>query len=130
MIADTTFLIDLMRRDPSAIEKAKNLEEQGVAILVSSPTTFELFVGASMSRKREEEKSKIISTVGSLPQLALDYESARAGGEIFVMKMRAGSMVDAIDAMLAGLSKIHKEAIITRNIRHFLDIEDVRTEGY
>jgi tRNA(fMet)-specific endonuclease VapC len=82
MIADTTFLIDLMSSEVSAVKKANKLEDNGVEILVAAPAIFELYVGASKSKKSEEERTKIVSVVASLPQLPLDYEAAKAAGEI------------------------------------------------
>lgn len=130
MIADSTFLIDLMSDEPSAVSKARRIEENGDAIFLAAPAVFELYVGASLSRKPEEERTKINSIVASLPQLPLDYASARAAGEIFAYKMRAGRTIDPEDAMLAGISKVHGEPIITRNVKHFENIEDVRIESY
>src|SRR2546426_7976383 len=71
-----------MIRDQKAVKKADELEESGVTISVSSPTIFEMFAGIALSRKAEEEKSKISTILSSLPQLVLDSPSASAGGLI------------------------------------------------
>jgi tRNA(fMet)-specific endonuclease VapC len=130
MLADTTFLIDLMVHKAPAVDKAKELEEKGITILVGAPSIFELYVGAAQSKKSEEERLKIVSTVASLPQLTLDYESAKAAGEIFVNKTRAGATIDAEDAMLAGIARVQGQPIITRNVRHFSKIDGVVVESY
>lgn len=83
-----------------------------------------------MSKKTEEEKIKIISVLASLPQLPLDFQSACVGGFIYGEKIKAGSNVDPEDAMLAGIAKVHGEAIITRNVKHFAGIEGVTVECY
>ena len=130
MIADTTFLIDILTDEPSAVAKANELEVGGIAVSVGAPTVFELYVGASRSRRSVEEKAKITSIVASLPQLPLDYESAKAAGEIYAGKVRAGSTIDTEDAMLAGISRVHREPILTRNVKHFSNIEGVSAETY
>jgi tRNA(fMet)-specific endonuclease VapC len=130
LIADTSFLIDIMMKEPAALDKAKKVEESGSTISVGAPSIFELFAGVALSRKSEEEKSKIMSTIASLPQLPLDFPSARAGGQIYGRKIKAGSTVDPEDAMLAGIAKLRSEAIITRNVKHFTDIEGVNVETY
>ena len=61
MIADTSFVVDIMAKDPAAIGKARQLEREDVTIAVGSPTVFELFAGVALSRKAEEEKSKIMT---------------------------------------------------------------------
>jgi tRNA(fMet)-specific endonuclease VapC len=130
MIADTTFLIDLLTDEAAAATKAIELEEKGNAIIVGAPSIFELYVGAMRSGKPDQEKSKIVSIIASLPQAALEFESAKVGGEIYVAKVRAGSMMDPEDAMLAGISKVRGEPIITRNEKHFRNIEGVAVESY
>jgi tRNA(fMet)-specific endonuclease VapC len=130
LLADTTFLIDLLQNQIEAVEKAKRLEEMGIAIEVSSPSIFELYVGISLSKKAQNERSRIISIVESLPQLPLDLESAKAGGAIYGEKLKAGSMIDPEDAMIAGISKVHGESIITRNTKHFSNIDGVKIETY
>ncbi len=119
-----------MLKDPAALDKAKDVEKKGSTISVGAPSIFELFAGVALTKKSDEEKSKIMSTVASLPQLPLDFQSAREGGQIYGRKAKAGSKVDPEDAMLAGIAKIRGEAIITRNVKHFTDIEGITVETY
>jgi tRNA(fMet)-specific endonuclease VapC len=130
LLADTTFLIDLMERRPEAIEKARELEKKSVAIQVSSPSIFELYVGLSLSKRAIEEKSKIVSVVETLPQLPLDIEAARVAGTIYAEKRKAGLTIDPEDAITAGVAKVNGETILTRNTKHFSNIEGVKTESY
>lgn len=101
----------------------------GLAISVGSPTVFELYVGVGLSRKLEEEKFKITSIVMALPHLPLDSESASAAGLIYSGKIR-GTGIDPVDAMIAGIVKVHSETVITRNIKHFSGIDGVTVEPY
>jgi tRNA(fMet)-specific endonuclease VapC len=130
LIADTSFLIDIMMKDPAALDKARDVEKSGSTVSVGAPSIFELFAGVALTRRSDEEKSKIMSTVASLPQLPLDFQSARAGGRIYGRKAKAGSKIDPEDAMLAGIAHIRGEPIITRNVKHFTDIEGVKVETY
>ena len=130
MIADTTFIIDLLIRDQKAVKKADELEESGLTISVSSPTIFELFAGIALSRKAEEEKSKISTILSSLPQLVLDSPSASAGGLIHGEKIRTGQSIDPEDAMIAGIARVNSEKVLTRNTRHYSGIEGVTVENY
>ena len=80
MIADTTFLIDLMICDEAAVEKARDIESKSVPLAVMAPSVFELYGGLSLSGKAEEEKTNIMGVLESLPFLPLDSESAKEGG--------------------------------------------------
>ena len=130
MIADTSFLIDIMARDPAALRKARELEETGTTILVGSPSVFELFSGVALSRKPDEEKRKITTVLSSLPQLSLDSPSASAGGMIYGERSKAGQTIDAEDAMIAGIARVNQEKVLTRNTKHFSRIEGVTIETY
>src|SRR6266571_4692812 len=103
-----------MAKDLAAIGKARQLEREDETITVGSPTVFELFAGVALSRKAEEEKSKIMTILSSLPQLALDFPSAREGGTIYGEKIKTGRAIDPEDAMLAGIAKAKAERVSTR----------------
>ena len=117
-------------KDKAAIDKAREVELKGSTISVGAPSIFELFAGVALSRKSEEEKDRIMFTIAALPQIPLDFQSARTGGLIYGRKAKAGSMVDPEDAMLAGIAKTRGEAILTRNVKHFTGIEGVNVETY
>lgn len=130
MLADTSFLIDIMVGDEAAIDKAKEIEAKGTPLVVSAPTIFELYVGLSLSSKVKEEKVRILSVIESLPFLALDAESSKEGGLIYGDKKRMGSTIDPEDAMVAGIARVHGEKVLTRNVKHFQGIEGVDVESY
>lgn len=98
--------------------------------MVGAATIFELYVGVSLSKKAEQEREKIHSVVNSLAQLPLDYESASAAGTIYGEKIKTDSRIDPEDAMLAGISRVHRQSIITRNVKHFSNIDGVSVETY
>lgn len=80
-----------MSNETSAVQKAKELEKDGIAIVVGSPSIFELFVGLTLSKKPIEEKKKITLVLASCAQLPLENDSVSAAGTIYGEKMRSGS---------------------------------------
>jgi predicted nucleic acid-binding protein len=130
LLADTSFLIDLMVGDKAAVEKAREIEAKGTPLIVSAPTVFELYVGIFLSRKAEEGKARVMVVLESLPFLPLDVESSKAGSRIYGEKKRMGSTVDPEDAMVAGIARVHGEKVLTRNLKHFQGIEGVNVESY
>lgn len=130
MLADTSFIIDLMTGDRGAISKAEEIESKSISLLISAPTIFELYVGISLSSRPEEEKDKILAVLESLPFLPLDYHSSRAGGRIYGDRKLKGYLIDPEDAMIAGIARVHGKKILTRNLKHFQGIEGVTPESY
>ncbi len=130
MIADTSFLIDIMKSDIRVIEKAEEIEKKGITIAVTSISIFELFVGVALSVKKDQERKKINQILNGLSIISFDEDSAREAGKIYAQKRKNGSTIEIEDSMIAGICSRRKEILITRNIKHFSDIEGLRIESY
>ena len=130
MIADTSFLIDIMKSDKEAIKKAEEIEKNGNTIAVTSISIFELFVGVTLSIKQDRERYKINRILKGLPIISFDEDSAIEAGKIFAQKRKNGMLIDPEDSMIAGICSRRNEILITRNIKHFNDIESLRIESY
>lgn len=130
MLADTSFLIDLMRGDRSAIETAARLADDSSAVMVGTPTVFELYVGVSLAVRSLEERQKVLDALGSLTQLPLDSPSAKRAGSIYAQRTSEGARIDAEDAMIAGIALENSQSLLTRNVKHFLGIPGLNVEGY
>jgi tRNA(fMet)-specific endonuclease VapC len=130
LLADTAFLIDVMKGEEKALAKAKEFEAASTPIIVGAPTIFELYVGVGLSVKSAEEKEKVLEVLKSLTQLPLDQQSATRGGLIYAQRSREGVEMDPEDAMLAGIAVENHETVLTRNKKHFLGISDLKLESY
>ena len=130
LLADTSFVIDLMLNDKGALMRAKELANDSISVVVGTPTLFELYVGVGLSGKAEAEKEKIQDTIGSLTQVPLDASSARRAGLVYASKAREGIRIDTEDAMLAGIALENDQPILTRNKKHFSGIPGLRVEEY
>jgi predicted nucleic acid-binding protein len=130
LLADTTFLIDLMKADGKALAKAKELEAVSVPVLVGTPSIFELYVGVGLSVRTAEEKEKVLDVLKSLTHLPLDQQAATKAGLIYAQRSREGVEMDPEDAMLAGIAVENHETLLTRNRKHFSGIADLKLEAY
>ena len=130
MIADTSFLIDIMKYDKDAIKKAEEIEKKGNTIAVTSITIFELFIGVSLSIKQDQDRNKINRILNGLSIISFDEDSAREAGKIYAQKRKNGAAIEPEDSMIAGICSRRNEILITRNIKHFSDIEGLRVESY
>jgi predicted nucleic acid-binding protein len=130
LLADTTFVIDIMKHDAGAIQTAKELSEASISILVGTPTIFELYVGVGLSVRSGEEREKVLGVLKSLPTLSLDGASASKAGTIYAQRIREGAKIDPEDAMLAGISIQNNEPLLTRNRKDFTGISDLKLKFY
>jgi predicted nucleic acid-binding protein len=129
-LADTSFIIDVMKKDTSAVRKAEQLSETSISILVGTPTIFELYVGVGLSVRSAEEREKVLGILRSLPHLSLDAASASKAGMIYAQRVKEKTKIDPEDAMLAGIAIQNNEPLLTRNRKDFAGIPELKVESY
>jgi predicted nucleic acid-binding protein len=119
-----------MTGESNAVARAKSLSEASVPLLVGTPSVFELYVGVGLSSKSSEEKRKVEEALESLAQLPLDQGAARRAGMIYAQRRREGKRIEPEDAMIAGIAVENGQPVLTRNIRDFSGIPDLKVESY
>jgi tRNA(fMet)-specific endonuclease VapC len=130
MIADSCFIIDLIREEEHALTKLAVIKREHQSQYLTSPTVMELAVGVELAALPREESKKVDDILSGFQVIPLDVSSAwRAGIEIGRLR-RAGHIVDPIDAQIAGIALQNDETIITRNMKHFQFFEGLKVESY
>ena len=130
MLLDTSFLIDLMQENEEAKAKAEELTAGSVALMVGTPTMFELYLGVGLAIKSAEEREKVLEALRSLTQVHLDGASATRAGAVYAQRTKEGTSIDAEDAMIAGIAIENQQAVLTRNVKHFAGIAGLKVEQY
>lgn len=130
MILDTTFAIDLLRKNKKAVSKAEELVERDETPIVPTPVFFELFEGVVRSDAPMRERRKVEQFGRSYGRIAFGYEEAQAGGEFLGELLLKGEPVGIIDSMIAGIAILHNEKILTRNPEDFEKIPGIEIETY
>ena len=130
IIADSSFIIDLMRKKEDALAKLKEISRDGIAQYITTPSVMEIAVGVSLADLPEKERERIDEILGTFQVLTLDTIAAwRAGLELGRLQ-RKGSIIDPIDAQIAGIALQHNEPVVTRNTKHFSHFKDLQVESY
>lgn len=118
MIADTDVLIDFLRgHEPVADRIALELRH-GLATTVI--TAFELWAGAVGSSRRERAVKTLLE---ALTLVSLDSVSARRSADLRHSLSAMGRTIGMADALIAGICIEQRAILLTRNNRHFKDIE-------
>ncbi|MBS3149379.1 PIN domain-containing protein [Candidatus Woesearchaeota archaeon] len=129
MILDTTFIIDLLNNDPSAVDKAKYLEKANLPVFTTAVTVFEIWQGTS-DIKSKQKLDNINTLLESLGLLDLDLESAKIGGKLHSELYAQGNPIQPEDSMIAGICIKNNKKLLTRNIKHFSKIKKLQIETY
>ncbi|WP_255192438.1 PIN domain-containing protein [Natronobeatus ordinarius] len=118
MIADTSFLIDLLKDDADAHEKLRELEGRNEPIKIPAMAVLELGIGIGAALS-DEEKRAVRAILEPHPIVPMDHRIAmRAGvriGEVdaSTMKKRKG------DAAIGATADLEGEPVLTRNVDDF-----------
>lgn len=129
---DTTFIIDLLRGDRGATEKAEELDEAGGAA-TTAVNLFEITYGLYRSRHidrqlRMSEVERLFSRMDIFP---LDAGAAFEAGKILGALSREGQIIDVLDGMIGAIALVNGcDTIVTRNLDHFNRIPDLNVETY
>jgi len=126
MIADTSFVIDLLRKDEKAVEKAEKLEKNNRAYSLSSPTVYELWVG--VARSNSDQKEEILDIISSQIIYGLDQKSSLEAGKIQKELIENGERIGHMDALIAGIAKKNTGTVLTDNTEEFDRVEGLETK--
>ena len=129
MILDTSFIIDLMRNDQESIKKIAGLKKTSTNLMSTTLSVFEIWQGIE-DLESEEKKDKIVKFLSSIGFLTLDVASAKKAGTIYAKLRRNGIDIGAVDSLIGAIALLHNQTILTRNVKHFNRIEDLKVESY
>lgn len=130
MIADSYFIIDLIRESPSALKKLEEIQKSRQLQFITAPTVMELAVGVELAALPEDEQRRVDEILAGFQILPLDSNAAwRAGIEIGRLR-RSGKVIDPIDGQIAGIALRHDEVVVTRNTKHFQYIKGLNVQSY
>jgi predicted nucleic acid-binding protein len=134
-IFDTTFLIDLVKGDKGAVQKAKEIDEQGTFKAISVVTVHEYLRGIYylFSHDKELLKSKIEKAESELIRFEIlphNYEVAKTAAEIDAQLARNGQTISFSDTIIAATAIHYKLTLVTRNTEHFSRITNLQIETY
>ena len=127
---DTTFLIDFLKNDKSAIDKALELKDE--EIFTTSTNVFEVLLGIYRKKAKQQiELENFKKLIGNFDILHFDTKSSFIASKIIADLISEGREINAMDCMVAGtmLSK-NCHDIVTRNKEHFQRIKGIGVEVY
>ncbi|RLI42485.1 hypothetical protein DRO59_04005 [Candidatus Bathyarchaeota archaeon] len=128
---DTTFLIDLFRKKPNAMDTLKRFIERHQMLSVTVITIAELYHGAYKSKKVDAEISKIKEIIKRFLVFEMDIDSAEKYGKIRAFLEKKGMKVADRDIFIGAISTAHGETtIITRNKEDFEKMPGIKVISY
>ena len=127
---DTSFIIALMRGDPSALVKLEEYTASNTRLTTTPITACELIKGAYKSVRREYELQKVKKTLSFLELLDFSMDASVCYGRLTASEGLRGAPIGDLDAMIAGIAITHGESIITSNRKHFERVEGLHIDRW
>lgn len=129
---DTTFLIDLLRGDGSAIRKAEEIDETGGAA-ITAVNVFEITYGIYRSRLLDHERrlSEVERLFSRMDLFSLDARAAIEAGKILGALSREGKIINVLNGMIGAIALVNGcDTLVTRNVKDFNRIPNLNVETY
>lgn len=130
MILDTTFLVDLVRGDPGARALLEAAEEGSEAVRLPAPAVAKLWEAVERSRHPPRNLDRLEAALADAAVVAFEARHAARAGRILGRLAREGHPMDPFDAMVAAVAVESDETLVTRNVRDFERVPELRLRVY
>ncbi len=120
MLFDTTFLVQVDRKDADAINLAKLIEPKGISAFISTITVSEIMAGALLRRDAKEAVENARMVLAQFDWKDLDGSIVLKAGELLAWQIKSGKRISYQDTALAATAlEISADLIVTENRKHF-----------
>lgn len=127
-VADTSFIVDLMRRDPDAVSLYRQYEDREQVLLTTAVSALELFKGACLS-EREENLKKVRAILELFMVIPIGEDIFEIFGRTAAELRTRGVPMGDFDELIAAITLVHDGEIITRD-RLFAKVPGLRVITY
>lgn len=128
-LLDTNICIYIIKRKPpQVLSQFQNLDPSDVGI--SSITVAELEYGAYKSQRIEQNRAALSQFLIPLEILPFDETSTRLYGELRSILEQQGTIIGAMDLLIAAQAKSHNLILVTNNVNEFSRIPDLMLQNW
>jgi len=134
MIVDTSFILDVIEDVDEAVELERQLEVEGVPLVIPSMVVLELYIGVGKVANTLEERRRVEAILDSYPIVNMSASISRRAGRLLGERMADGGEnegpgIGKGDAAIAATAIERDEPILTGD-SHFESIPGVEVETY
>jgi tRNA(fMet)-specific endonuclease VapC len=127
---DTSFLIDLVRRQPEAEEKLREYLENGDPLTTTPISAAEAYEGVFSPKSRKGEFERIDGLLRHLELLDVSLAVCEKYGRLMNELHAQGVPVGDLDTLIASTAIIHRQILLTRNTAHFEKVPGLVVETW
>mgnify|MGYP006278419683 CR=1 FL=1 len=134
MIVDTSFVLDVIDDVDEAVALERQLEEEGVPLVIPAMTVLELYIGVGKVANSYKERRVVDAVLDSYPLVEMSPSISRRAGRLLGERMAEteegeGPGIGKGDAAIAATA-IERDEPVLAGDRHFENIPGVEVETY
>ena len=114
-----------MRCEPAINQRLDELRSSGAEIAITSITLCELYKGASLSSRVEQNLAVVNRFLSAVTLLSQNRLSCVLFGQDFARLREKGMPTQDNDLMIASIAKANRCIVVTRNAKGFRNIPDL-----
>ncbi len=122
IIIDTNVLVNFLRKKPEEAEFLLKLRDSSI-LGTTDINAFELYYGAYKSIKQDENLAAAKGLLNSLFLVSTSEDSMEIAGKIITDLEKKGKAIDMRDLFIASICLINSLKLLTKNKKHFENIE-------
>lgn len=123
---DTNVVVDMLRGDVETINKLDQIFGMGAHFCTNPVILYELFKGAFLSEKKQENLLTIEEFSQSTESLEWKEGVSKLLGESYAELKKKGKPTQEIDLMIGCIALAHDATLITRNPKDFVNIKGLK----
>ena len=129
LVLDTTILIDALHKKEAALRKIVELEETDETICTTQINALELYKGAYLPTKSNEDIQKVKKLLDAFVVLHIDGETYDWFAALSAELKSRGESINDFDELIAAITMTNGAAIVS-NDNHFKRIPGLRLISY
>ncbi len=129
-ILDSDIIIAYFRNIPKAVKVIEKLVEEQSIIKTTIFNVAELYKGAYLSSKIEENLKQIENFLHSISIIDFTISDAKIYAKISSKLRKKGESIGDFDELIASIAINNKETIYTRNIGHYERIPQISLQNW
>ncbi len=126
-LLDTDIIVEYLRNNMELIEKIEQLGKDK-RLSTTTITLCELYYGVYKGSSSEKHLKAFFDFVSCLNILTPDLDSCVAFGQIKNQLRNCGKMIGDFDIVIASIAVSNNLSVVTRNIKHYENIEGLKIE--
>ncbi|MDO8428687.1 MAG: type II toxin-antitoxin system VapC family toxin [Candidatus Diapherotrites archaeon] len=123
---DTNIIIAWLKGDSKIIQKISTLTKAEIGI--TAITLCELYKGAYLHAQASEKVLQINELADNIFLMEFGKNACQLFGKDFLHLQKKGKMTQAMDLIIASIAKAHNATLVTRNLKDFENISELKIE--